>query len=341
MLCISEQGELGDGAQRDGVAVSALNEPIGRNGRLPFRLAATLRSMEAEVIHTHGPYAHLYGTVAARLAGNCRVVHTMHGFPWPRTRRRRMLNRLSSALTSYVVAVSNDLASYARRELNVREEKLRVIHNGINVDAFAEQNGRDWTKREGAIMVARLSPEKDFQSLLMAADLVRKRHPDFRLMLAGEGPQRGEVEGLIRKLDLDQHVKLLGTRSDVPDLLASARVFILSSHTEGLSVALLEAMACGLPVVATAVGGNPEVVVDGDTGFLVAERSPDQLAGRLLWLLEHPDKAKWMGEAGRHRVREMFSVRRMVESYEKLYWRSVGRAVRQGHGLSQRSASWS
>jgi sugar transferase (PEP-CTERM/EpsH1 system associated) len=327
VLCIGQRGQYAADAEELGVAVTALHAPIRRNLRLPFKLARFLRHTRTEVVHTHGPYAQFYGAVAARMAG-CPVIHTMHGFPWPRTWRRRLLGRLSNSLTRSIVAVSHDLSDYALGELQVPAERLHVIHNGIECDRFSLARREAGSRRFDAIMVARLSSEKDFPSLLQAVGLVQQKRPDFRLAIAGDGPLRQEVEDLIEQLRLEQHVELLGNRSDVPSLLTQAEVFVLSTHTEGLSIALLEAMACGKPIVATAVGGNPEVVVDGETGFLVPRDAPQVLASRLLWLTEHPEEARRMGAAGRRRVEQQFNIRRMVESYEDLYCQAAGR---KGH----------
>jgi glycosyltransferase involved in cell wall biosynthesis len=324
VLCIGERGEFAAEARDLGVMVSSLNATIGRNPRLPFLLARFFRAAKTEVVHTHGPYAHFYGTIAAKIAGACRVVHTVHGFPWPPSWRRRIVNQFSGQLTKYLVTVSRDLSGYAKRELGVRSKKLRVIYNGIDSNRFSQSNGKR-NDRAAIIMVSRLSSEKDFPTLLHAADAIRRKKPDFLLRLAGDGPQRGNTERLIHELALERHVELLGNRSDIPELLSNAAAFVLSTHTEGISIALLEAMASGLPIVATDAGGNREVVVEGETGFLVPRQSPAMLASRLLWILDHPDESRQMGAAGRRRVEEVFDIRRMVSEYERLYWESTGR----------------
>ncbi len=324
VLCIGERGEFAAEARDLGVMVSSLNAPIGRNLRLSFQLARFFRSAKTEVVHTHGPYAHFYGTVAAKITGTCRVVHTVHGFPWPQSWRRRIVNQFAGQLTKYLVTVSQDLSGYAKHDLGVRSKKLRVIYNGIDANRFSLGNGKR-NDRAAIIMVSRLSSEKDFPTLLNAADAIRRKKPDFLLRLAGDGPQRGKIERLVHELALERHVELLGNRSDIPELLSNAAAFVLSTHTEGLSIALLEAMASGLPIVATDVGGNREVVVEGETGFLVPRQSPAMLASRLLWILDHPEESRQLGAAGRRRVEEIFDIRRMVSEYERLYWESAGR----------------
>ncbi len=319
VLCIGQRGELAREADELGISVTALEAPLRRNPRLPFKIARYLRSINADVIHTHGPYAQFYGGLAAYIAGGLPVVHTMHGFPWPRTVRRRLLSRISNALTRFIVPVSHDLAKYARCELKAPAKRVRVVHNGIDSSHFDAAVVSLSAPRYSSLMVARLSSEKDFASLIAAVDVIRQKHHEFRLAIAGEGPQRADIERQIDHLQLRRHIELLGNRSDIPDLLSRSETFVLSTHTEGISIALLESMACGLPVVATAVGGNPEVLADGETGFLVPPGNPEALADRLLWLINHPQEARAMGAAGRLRVEEKFNIRVMAATYERLY----------------------
>jgi glycosyltransferase involved in cell wall biosynthesis len=167
--------------------------------------------------------------------------------------------------------------------------------------------------------VGRLHPQKDFATLLAAIAQVRKRIPTVRLLLVGDGELRDELESQSRSLGLSEIVTFAGSRTDVPEILAAVDVFTLSSLWEGMSNAALEAMAAGLPVVATAVGGTPEVVVDEVTGLLVPPHDPTSLAGALTTLLREPALRRRMGQAGRERVQEQFSVERMVCRTEALY----------------------
>lgn len=168
-------------------------------------------------------------------------------------------------------------------------------------------------------MVARLSQVKDPQTLVRAARLVRDREPAFCLDLVGDGPVRPDVERLVQELGLTGAVRLHGARDQVRDILSGDAIFVLSSTSEGIALTLLEAMAAGLPVVATRVGGNVEVVAEGETGLLVPPRSPAALAEALLTLLGDRRKRREMGRAGRERVTRLFDVRRTVASYERLY----------------------
>ncbi len=170
-----------------------------------------------------------------------------------------------------------------------------------------------------AVLVARLSPEKDIDTLLRATALVVRQDASFRLEIAGDGPCMSSLRQTSASLGLEEHVRFLGEVRDVAALLARAGLFVLSSLSEGISLTLLEAMACGLPLIATRVGGNPEVICDGETGFLVPPQNPRALADALLRLRCDHLLCVRLGEAGRRRVEAMFDVRRMVVQYEALY----------------------
>jgi glycosyltransferase involved in cell wall biosynthesis len=178
------------------------------------------------------------------------------------------------------------------------------------------------------VLVARLVPEKDLPTLLQAAALVVRREPGFRLQVAGDGPCLQETQAAIRQLGLGDQVQLLGERRDVPEILRQASLFVLPSRTEGISLTLLEAMACGLPVVATRVGGNAEVVEHGQTGWLVPAGDARQLADAIERLWRNPDESRRFAQAGRRRVQHYFDVDLMVCQYEDLY----------GEVLAQRNA---
>jgi glycosyltransferase involved in cell wall biosynthesis len=338
VLCTGERGELADEAERLGVPVDALGRSPGRNYRLIVTLARWFRAAGTDVVHTHGPYAHFYGALAARLSGGTPLIHTKHGFLWPWTRRRHWQARLAGMLSTRVVAVSRDLAEQARSSQKPRNGRLEVLYNGIDTQPFEPRVGAE-PGAPTAVMVARFSDEKDFETLLEATRYVVHKRPDFQLKLIGDGPLRKEMQSLATRLGVERAVEFMGNRHDVPARLSAADMFILSTRTEGMSISLLEAMAAGLPVVATSVGGNPEVIVEGETGFLVPQFSPEKLAEKIVWLLDHPGEAQAMGHAGRERVETKFDVRQTVKAYERLYFEVAGRSLPacdapacEGHG---------
>jgi glycosyltransferase involved in cell wall biosynthesis len=211
--------------------------------------------------------------------------------------------------------VSQDCTRISLKE-KISGKKLTTIQNGIDLARF----GFAGAKAGGpAIMVGRLSPEKDVETLVRAVPLIIREHPGFHLEIAGSGPCLLTLGRLAQELRISDRIHFLGEIQDIPALLASASLFVLPSLTEGISLTLLEAMARGLPVVATNVGGTPEVVVHGETGLLVPMKSPVDLAAAILRICRDPERGRQMGRAGRRRVELNFDVRRMVAAYETLY----------------------
>jgi glycosyltransferase involved in cell wall biosynthesis len=169
------------------------------------------------------------------------------------------------------------------------------------------------------VFVGRLSPEKDVATLLRATAIVVRREPSFRLLIAGDGPCAAELRDLAGALGVRGRVEFLGEVRDVPGLLRRAGVFVLPSLSEGLALTVLEAMACGLPVVATKVGGTSEAVLEGETGLLVPAGDPRALADALLRVCRDATLARTLGAAGRARAHQHFDARVMVQRYESLY----------------------
>ena len=313
-VSLGGRGALADEIEECGWPVTALDAPAGLRPGLILRLARLLRDWQADVIHTHDERAHVYGAFAGRLANIARICHTQHGRKML-SRRQKLLVAVSSRLIHGFVGVSEDVGRWAMCQ-GVRSRQVRTIHNGIDVGRFPYSGPRP---AGPAVLVARLSPEKDVETLLRAASLVVRDDPGFRLEIAGDGPCMPSLRQMTTTLGLDQYVRFLGQVHDVPSVLGRAGLFVLSSLSEGISLTLLEAMASGLPVVATRVGGNPEVVADGETGLLLPASDPAALAAALLRLRRDGDKAARMGRAGRRRVEERFDVRRMVAEYEQMY----------------------
>jgi sugar transferase (PEP-CTERM/EpsH1 system associated) len=319
VLCLQEKGALAPRVEALGVPVESLDCPDLARGRTVLRLTRRLSALRPHVIHTHNPNPHVFGSVAAWGAGVAVLVHTKHGRNYPDQFRAVLMNRLATCLSSCIVPVSEDAAQVARDVERVPRGKLLVIRNGIDLARFPAACRPRAATACRAIHVARLHPVKDQATLLRATRRVVDAEPGFRLDVVGDGPAGKDVQALADELGLSGHVRFLGFRDDVADLLAEADFFVLSSVTEGISLTLLEAMATGLPVVATDVGGNREVVAHGRTGLLVPARSPEPLAEAILRLVRNPETTRQMGAAARRRVEQEFDLRRVVARYEQLY----------------------
>jgi glycosyltransferase involved in cell wall biosynthesis len=317
-------GPLAQDFRARGVSVHTVPKRAGVDLMLPFRLAEVLRDAEVTVLHTHNPQPLFYGALAAKLA-RCAIVHTKHGAN-PDTGRRLWVRRATGRLADAYVAVSEKTATVARDKSECRRSQLHVIDNGIDLSRFSPDPGAYAAVRDELGIpssarivgtVGRLAREKAHSILVeaMAPLLSGERH----LVIVGDGPERAALEALVGRLSHAASVHLLGERRDVPRLLSAFDMFVLSSTTEGLPLVLPEAMASGLPVVATCVGGIPNVVEEGQTGHLVPPSDPAALRGAIARLLESPGRARAMGERGRAAALARYSADRMVRDYLALY----------------------
>lgn len=314
-VSLGGRGALAPALESLGWPVTTLNEPVGLRPGLALRLAKVFRDLRADVVHTHDDKPLIYGGPAVRLARVRRFIHTHHhGRLAQVTARQDKLLLLAARFPRHVVCVSEDSRLWLR-DLGVADQKLLTIRNGIDLELFPFQGSND---RGPAVCVARLSGEKDLANLLRAVAILAPTMPEFRLEIAGDGPLREELIQLRDALTLTEQVSFLGTVANIPALLARARLFVLPSQTEGISLTLLEAMASGLPVVATRVGGNPEVVAEGTTGLLAPPGDPASLAAHLESLWRDSSRSQAMGSRGRERVERQFDIRAMVARYEAL-----------------------
>ena len=322
-VSIGDRGPLAGEVEALGWPVDALGVPSGLRPGLIARLAASFRRWRPDAVHTHDQRALFYAGPAARLARVPMLVHTRHGRDVHATRRQAAIFRALSTLVHRFVCVSEEVAGLSRAQ-GVSPSRIRTILNGIDLDRF----GFIGPDPAGPVMtVARLSPEKDVANLVRATAIAAERAPALRVEVAGGGPCREELDHLAAELGVAGRFTFLGEARDVPALLRRACMFVLPSRSEGIPLTALEAMACGLPVVATRVGGLPEVVEDGITGLLVPPADPAALARAVVEIWGDPRRGDRMGHASRRRVEDRFDVRRMVGQYEAMY-REVARGGR-------------
>lgn len=292
-----------------------------------WRLYRLLLHERPVILHTSMFHANFSGRVLGWLAGVPIIITWRHS-PSIGGALRELLNRWTVRLDDRIVATCELVRQIEIEHAQVPSDKVITIYNGIDMERSAASPLAAARIRQAfnipadALLlgsVGRMHRSKDFGNLLTAMVQVRKRIPAVWLLLVGDGELRGELESRAQTLGLSSVVTFTGIRDDVPDILAALDIFVLPSRWEGLPLVVLEAMAAGLPVVATAVGGTPEVVVDGVTGLLVPPRDPAALAQAITRLLRNPDLRRKMGRAGRERVTEHFSVEQMVRKTESLY----------------------
>ena len=319
-------GPLAAEFQGKGLEIATLPKRSGRDLKLMIQLGRLFRARGADVVHTHNPQPLLFSALAAR-ASRAALVHTKHGVN-PDTARRMAMRRAAARLVGAFVCVSESTAEVARERRESPPDRLHVVPNGIDLDRFGpDPDARRAVRAELGIpedafavgTVGRLFVEKGH------AYLIRSLAPLFgdglHLVITGEGPERDNLTAQAAALPRKDCVHLTGNRRDVPRLLAALDAFALTSKSEGLPLVLPEAMAAGLPIVATAVGGVPRVVEEGETGFLVDYGDEAALRARLSALDADRQLARRCGATGRERALGRYSSRRMVADYLELYRR--------------------
>ena len=296
------------------------------------RLTSLLLRLQPDVVHTHSSKAGVLGRWAAYLAGVGTVVHSIHGFGFhhgtPLLQRGfyRALEAGTAAVTTRFLAVSQASVDFGVSQGILTRERSCLVRSGIRLAAFRGGPPPGALHRELAIspeapvvgMIACLKPQKAPLDFVRAAARVARRVPAAHFILVGDGEQRRAVEEEVRSLELAGRLHLLGWRRDIPAILADLSLLVLTSLWEGLPRVVPEAMAAGLPVVATKVDGTPEAVREGETGFLVEPHDVETLAGKIEYLLSHPAEARRMGQNGRMRVEE-FDIDSMVHRQEAIY----------------------
>ena len=297
------------------------------------KIASILSEERVDLVHTHSSKAGILGRWAAHKARVPFIIHTVHGWGFHPGQffltkwLYQWVERLTAALTDRIIAVSRD----NQREGLVcgigKTEQYRVIHSGIDPKQYqssfiAARSARAQLKSKGLPCVLVLSNFKNQKSpmdVVEVADAVRSKVPYVLFLWAGDGPLFGKVEETIKSRGLERHFILLGWREDIGRLLAASDALLLTSLHEGLPRVVLQAMAAGKPVVATAVNGTPEAVKDGVTGFLNAPHDTAGMAESLVNLLSNPSVARKMGAAGRQALKGTFLIGEMLAEIEKLY----------------------
>lgn len=346
IVCLWRRGALADRAEAAGVPVSCCDKREGVDVRALRALRSGLRAFGADVLHTHNPMAHYYAVAASLGLGIRTVLNTRHGMGSGNlAARREKLFRLALLATDHAVSVCDAARQRFVAHGVMPATKAVVVRNGIDLGRFAMRS-----REAGAALrvtlglpaaavvfgtVGRLNEAKQQQRLLTAMRALAEGGHDAALVIAGDGELRAPLEAETDRLGLRPRVRLLGARSDVPELLAGMDAFVLPSRTEGYSLALVEASAAGLPIIATAVGGNAEIVHDGSTGVIVPPGDDEALARAMAALASDPARREQLGAQARAWALREGSLDAMCDGYERLY---AGRGQALGSGVRGMSA---
>jgi glycosyltransferase involved in cell wall biosynthesis len=325
ICCLDDQGDWASELKASGVMVQAIRRRPGFDIHAGRELRRIAQDHRATIMHCHHYSPFVYGSVARMWGSACRIVFTEHGrlSDAPPSLKRRAANFVLSRFADRVFAVSAELRQHLIEE-GFRPRAVDVIYNGVDVGVGARGAPRRIRQELGispdALVVGsvgRLDPVKDLRTLVFATAQLRRSHPT-ELVIIGDGPERAHLEAAAAERGLERAVHFLGYRSDAREWLAGCDVYVNSSVSEGVSLTILEAMTAGLPVIATSVGGTPEIL-DSTCGMLVPPRDPQAIADALLQLAREPQRRVQLGRAARRRVEERFTLDRMIQQYSDVY----------------------
>jgi len=295
-----------------------------------LRLARYIRKHRIQVVHTYGLYTNLFAIPAAKLAGVPAIIASIRDRGDILTRSQRWFQRQVCRLADCIMVNADAIRDTLIRQ-GYRAESLKVIRNGIVPSRFRSSPGASGIRQELGVpadapvvlVLSRLNPMKGVEYFLDAAAMVARDLPNARFLIVGDGLNKFPLEERAAALGLTNRVIFTGFRTDVPQLLSEASLSVLPSLSEGLSNTLLESMAAGVPVIATQVGGNPEIVEDGVSGVLVPPRDASALAAAMTRLLVNPVLASAVREAAQRRIAELFSMQTSIRQVERLYLKTI------------------
>jgi glycosyltransferase involved in cell wall biosynthesis len=328
VIALDEGGVLEAPLREAGVEFVVMNGRRFKDPRRHMALAAELRRLGAGVVHTHMFAPLLHSLPALSLSGVKHLVHTEHSFEYlePRASYRHTLRWMSRATRAFTL-VGERMLPFYEKVVGVARHRLQVIVNGVDPEKYRPGQDKQKIRVELGIPVdalvvgsaGRLAPEKNYGMLIEAAAKCRARGTPIHIALFGEGTERLALMDSAAKIGIAEHVSFLGWRTDLPRVLPALDVFALTSHSEGLPLVLLEAMALGLPVVSTPVGDIPQLVREAHTGFLVAVGDTETLAARLSGPLVEATRREQMGSIARQAVIAEYSHEAMVGRYVTAY----------------------
>lgn len=332
LVCLLKEGWLNQELQRRGVETVVIPQPRSVDVNWLWAVWHLVRTRHIDLMHSHEFAMNTYGSLISLIAGIPQIA-TVHGKNYYYKRWYRRLAYRFVARHGRMVAVSEDCRRFLSDNVGVPLEKILTIYNGIPTERY-EPSSSIRTDIRSALgvtsdqpvigTVGNLYPVKGQTYLVQAMSVIVRHWPDCRLIIAGRGELESVLKREAKELGIERNVMFLGYRPDVPELLQAVDIFVLPSLSEGLSLSILEAMAAAKPVVATAVGGNPEVILNSETGYLVPSANPAALAEKIIALLQDPLLAQEIGMNSRARVMQHFSLSAMVNRYLNQYAERLG-----------------
>ncbi len=328
IVCLHRKGVWVQELDKIGIEVVSMNKKEGFDPGILFRLTSYIKHEKPDIVNTHLWTADLWGRLASLLAGVKHIIVTEQNVDIWKRWYHKAIDRFLFKWTEYVICVSDQVVKFYNEELGVSLEKIRMIPNAIDISLFdARLAGDNLREIFGLgdsdflfVCAARLHPQKSHHTLIEAAKiLISKGHKEFHVLLVGEGQLRGELEKLVTVKGITKHVHFLGIRQDIPNIFSQSDAFVLSSTYEGLPLAVLEAMAASLPVVATDVGGVSQIIINEKNGLLVSPGDPDALAEAMLKVMNDREASMRMGGVGRSIIEKDYDIKTITKKTVELF----------------------
>ena len=326
VCCLLRKGFFADDLESQGIKIHLVKDEGEAESRFGFlKLVKLLKQERPQILQTHNTHAMMDGTVAAKLAGIPIVVHTDHARSFPDQTKYMVIENILSRMVDRVIAVSE----YSKQDLvnfeKINPKKIDVIPNGVSFDKG--EYDADAVKRELGLnqaefvlgTVSRLTDQKGTKYLIAAMPAILEAYPNVMLAIVGDGVEREALEAQVKSLGIEDKVRFFGYQKEVQKYISAIDLFVSSSIWEGMPLGLLEVMSCAKPIVGTAVGGVPEVVAEGETGYLTSKENPEGLSAAVIKALSDKQKLLAMGQAAAVRYEQNFTESIMVENYEKLF----------------------
>ena len=330
IVCSFKPGELQNCLEQSEIPVRIVSRRFKFDPVCIYRLRSIMKKENIDIVHTHCHKPNTTGRLAAKLAGVPVIITNEHNVDSWKSNWQLTLDRWLAAYSDRIIAVSEAVRNFYVENANISTDKFEVIYNGVDLDfwqnnifsqeTIAEKRAKLGLLQDDKVIVniGRLHPQKGHEYLLRAARKIIPRMKNLKFLIVGDGSMKDSLELLSERLGIKKNVVFTGKRDDIKDILCFSDISVLSSIREGFSNVILESMACGKPVIATDVGGNNEIVIDGKNGFIVPSRDEDTLADKILALAGNEELTERMGLAARETVKK-FSLKRMVDKTEQLY----------------------
>lgn len=335
VFCLDEPGTWAINLRKCGIPVHCMWRQPGLDLSVSFRLARLFKKWNISLVHAHQCTPWFYSALSRVIYPKTRLLFEEHGRFFPETDRpiRRWVNRLViRGLTHRFVAVSKDIRDRLVTYEGLNSENIEIVYNGVDPPSQISSEKRLSLRRSFSFVeqdfvvgtVGRLNSIKNIPMLVSSVGMASRDIPNLRCLIVGGGEEYQALEATIVQQKLTERVKLTGFRSDASHLTQCMDLFVLSSLSEGTSIALLEAMAAGVPVAVTAVGGNPEIVIDGISGWVVPSGDVARLSDVIREAVRSPEKTHALATGGQGRFTEMFSFDHMIERYTEIYDEMIG-----------------